>query len=85
MGQSIVGVNQAYGNDQGKRKEVYEFESIDFAKISRDIGCLGIRVESPDMISAALEEALGADKPAVIDVVTDLNCKPDIPWSPPAE
>jgi len=85
FGQSIIGIDQAYRNDSGNRKEIFGFESIDFAKIAQDIGCLGIRVESPDMISAALKEALSADKPAVVDVVTDLNCKPPMSWSPPAE
>ena len=56
LGQCIMGVNQAYGERPGKREEVYGFEAIDFAKIAEDIGCFGIRVESPDMISDALED-----------------------------
>ena len=83
LGQSIIGVDQAYGDSPGRREDVYGFETVNFAKIAEDIGCLGIRVESPDLISAALKEALASDKPAVVDVVTDLNCKPPIPWSPP--
>lgn len=83
LGQSIIGVNQAYGDSPGRREDVYGFETVNFAKIAEDIGCLGIRVESPDLISVALKEALASDKPAVVDVVTDLNCKPPIPWSPP--
>ena len=82
LGQSIAGVDGAYGDDPGKREDVYGFRTTDFAKIAQDMGCLGIRVESPDMISAALEEALAADKPAVVDVVTDITCKPPIPWVP---
>ena len=82
FGQSMVGVNQAYGNDSGKRQDVYGFEKIDFAKIAQNIGCLGLRVESPENVAGALKEALAADKPAVVDVVTDLNCKLAIPWSP---
>jgi acetolactate synthase-1/2/3 large subunit len=83
FGQSIIGVNQAYGDSPGKREDVYGFETVNFAKIAEGIGCLGIRVESPDLIAAALKEALASDKPAVVDVLTDLNCKPPIPWSPP--
>ncbi len=83
LGQCIMGVDNAYGDKPGKRHEVYGFEAIDFARIARDIGCFGIRVESPGKITDALEDALAADKPAVVDVVTDLDCRPPIPWSPP--
>jgi acetolactate synthase-1/2/3 large subunit len=83
LGQSIIGVNQAYGDSPGRREDVYGFETVNFAKIAADIGCMGIRVESPDLISAALKVALASDKPAVVDVMTDLNCNPPIPWSPP--
>ena len=85
LGQCIMGVDNAYGDKPGKRQEVYGFEAIDFARIARDIGCFGIRVESPDKISDALEDAFAADKPAVVDVVTDLGCRPPIPWSPPSK
>ena len=83
LGQCIIGVNQAYGDSPGRREDVYGFETVNFAKIAADIGCMGIRVESPDLLSSALEEALASDKPVVVDVLTDLNCKPPIPWSPP--
>ena len=83
FGQSIIGVNQAYSDSPGRREDVYGFETTNFAKVADDLGCLGIRVESSDLISAALKEALASDKPAVVDVVTDLSCKPPIPWSPP--
>ena len=85
FGQSIVGVNQAYGDDSGKREDVFGFESTDFAKIALDMGCLGIRVESPDEIATALEKAMAADRPVVIDVATDPYCKPPVPWKPPAQ
>ncbi len=83
FGQSIVGVNQAYGDSPGRREDVYGFQTTNFAKLAESIGCLGIRVESPDAISDALKEALAADRPAVVDVLTDLGSKPPIPWSPP--
>jgi len=85
FGQSIVGVDQAYGDRPGKREDVYGFAATNFAKIAEEIGCLGIRVESPDMIAEALKKALAANRPAVVDVVTDLSCKAPIPWTPPAK
>ena len=48
----------------------------DFAKL---IGLDGVRVESPDMIDAAWDEAFSADRPFVIDAVVD----PDVPPLPP--
>jgi acetolactate synthase I/II/III large subunit len=83
--QSIVGVDNAYGDKPGNRKELYGFEATDFARIANDIGCIGIRVESPDMLSGALKKALAADLPVVIDVITDVTAKPPIPWLPPSE
>ena len=48
----------------------------DFAKL---IGLDGVRVESPDLIDAAWDEAFSADRPFVIDAVVD----PDVPPLPP--
>ncbi len=85
FGQSVIGVENAYGEDQGKKEDIYGFRATNFARIAQDMGCLGIRVESPDMISRALEEALTADKPVVVDVVTDLHCRGPIPWTSPSK
>jgi pyruvate dehydrogenase (quinone) len=48
----------------------------DFAKL---IGLDGVRIESPDSIDAAWEEAFAADRPFVIDARTD----PEVPPLPP--
>jgi pyruvate dehydrogenase (quinone) len=48
----------------------------DFAKL---IGLDGVRVESPDRIESAWDEAFAADRPFVIDAVTD----PEVPPLPP--
>jgi thiamine pyrophosphate-dependent acetolactate synthase large subunit-like protein len=37
------------------------------------MGALGIRVEKPAEIGTAIEQALQANRPAVIDVVTDTD------------
>ncbi|MFB0506947.1 MAG: thiamine pyrophosphate-dependent enzyme [Thermodesulfobacteriota bacterium] len=44
------------------------------------MGCVGIRVERPEEITGALQEALEADQPAVVDVLTDKEI--DAPWTP---
>ncbi|HEV2591826.1 MAG TPA: thiamine pyrophosphate-requiring protein [Gaiellaceae bacterium] len=48
----------------------------DFAKL---IGLDGVRIESPDRIESAWDEAFAADRPFVIDAVTD----PEVPPLPP--
>ena len=46
---------------------------MNFAKLAEDMGALGIRVEKPDEIAAALKQALAAKRPAVIDIATDIE------------
>jgi pyruvate dehydrogenase (quinone) len=50
-----------------------------YADYARLIGLEGVRVESPDAIEAAWEEAFSADRPFVIDAVVD----PEVPPLPP--
>jgi pyruvate dehydrogenase (quinone) len=52
---------------------------FDYAAYARLIGLHGIRVERPEDVGAAWDEALAAGRPAVIDVVTD----PEVPPLPP--
>jgi len=80
--QCLEGVNLAYGDRPGNRGEMCMFREVNFAKIAQEMGCFGIRVESPREISEALRKALKADQPAVVDVVTDIKCKPPSPWVP---
>ena len=37
------------------------------------MGALGIRVEEPTVLPAALAKALAANRPVIIDVVTDIE------------
>jgi acetolactate synthase-1/2/3 large subunit len=46
---------------------------MNFAKLAEDMGALGIRVERPADIAPALQQALAAKRPAVIDVATDIE------------
>ena len=82
LGQCLDGINRAYGNRTGKREEMCMFSNIDFAKIAQAMGCFGIRVENPGEISAALKKALQSERPAVVDVATDMNSKAPSPWTP---
>jgi acetolactate synthase I/II/III large subunit len=44
-----------------------------FARIAEDMGALGMRVEKPADIGPALKQALSANRPVILDVVTDID------------
>ena len=72
--QSKRGFDRAYGGEQtAQARELWTYRPVNFAKIAEDIGALGIRVEKPDDISPALAMALASKRPAIIDVVTDID------------
>jgi acetolactate synthase-1/2/3 large subunit len=82
FGQSRKGIDSAYGEDSGDREQVYTFKDINFAEIAHTIGCLGIRVESPENIAPAIRKALDSDVPAVVDVKTDVKATAPEVWDP---
>ena len=82
LGQPIAAINLAYGDRPGKKHELYKFGEVNFARIAREMGCQGIRVERAEEISGALKAALEADVTTVVDVVTDEQCRPADPWTP---
>ncbi len=73
--QSKRGFDRAYGGVQTERgaKELWHFTDVDFAAVANQIGAVGIRVESPAEIRPALDRALHAGSPAIVDVVTDIE------------
>ena len=72
--QSKRGFDRVYGGQQtAKARELWTFSKVDFARIAQDMGALGIRVEQASAFPAALAQALAAEQPAVIDVVTDID------------
>lgn len=44
---------------------------FNYAQYADSLGLVGIRIENPEQIDAALEQALQADRPVVLDAVTD--------------
>jgi len=72
--QSKRGFDRAYGGEQtAQGRELWTFNPMNFARIAEDIGAVGIRVEKPGEIAGAIERALKADRPVVIDVATDIE------------
>jgi acetolactate synthase-1/2/3 large subunit len=72
--QSKTGFDKAYGGTQTEQaKEIWNFTKVNFANIANEIGALGIRVEKPSDFNSALDQALNANQPVIIDVVTDVD------------
>jgi pyruvate dehydrogenase (quinone) len=49
---------------------------FNYAKYAELLGLKGIRVEDPEQLGAAIEEAMAAKMPVVLDVLTDPNVPP---------
>jgi thiamine pyrophosphate-dependent acetolactate synthase large subunit-like protein len=71
-----------YGNRAGNPGDLFDFGSASFAALAREMGCLGIKVSQPDAIAPAIKQALAAEVPAVVEVITDIDCPAPEPWSP---
>lgn len=72
--QSKRGFDRAYGGEPTDRsRELWTYKPMNFARLAEDMGALGIRVERASDIAPALQRALAANRPAVIDVATDIE------------
>ena len=78
------GDDRAYQAVPGSHSsDLWEFNDVDMSKVAEAMGAFGIRVDQPQDIKNAIEEALASGRPAVVDVVTDpLDSEAPIPWSP---
>ena len=56
-----------------------DVQAFDYARYAESLGLRGIRVEKPDEIGPAWEQAFQTDRPCVIDALTD----PRVPPLPP--
>jgi len=74
--------DSAYGGQQrGRAGEMWIFEDINLAKVAEAMGCFSVRVERPSDIQSVLERAFAANKPAVIDVVSDIKALAARGWT----
>src|SRR5262249_10000682 len=72
--QSKRGFDRVYGGKQTEQAlEMWTFTKVNFAKVAEDMGAIGIRVETPGDLAPALRQALAADRPVILDVVTDIE------------
>jgi len=85
FGQNLTGVNRIAGNRPGRGEELVRFGPTDFTKVAASFGVRGIRVEDPSQLAGALADAIAADEPVLVDVVTQLEPRAPEPWSPPRQ
>lgn len=80
--QGIDDVKKMYAGRSGNERELYAFEEVSFAQIAKDMGCFGIRVEKAEDIRPAIEQAMNANAPAVVEVMTNFSARVPPPWAP---
>ena len=73
LNQEKIGVENVFGGRSEKSDSFWLLSETNFAKVAESIGCLGIRVTKPGDIPSAMEQALRADRPVIVDVVTDVE------------
>jgi pyruvate dehydrogenase (quinone) len=66
-------------NGDPKFEASQNIPSFSYAKYAQILDLIGIEVTKPEQISPAIDEALTAKRPAVIDV----HCDPNVPILPP--
>jgi acetolactate synthase-1/2/3 large subunit len=72
--QSKRGFERAYGGEPtAQSRELWTYNPMNFARLAEDMGALGIRVERASDFAPALARALAANRPVVIDVVSDIE------------
>lgn len=82
LNQEQAGVEAVYGERNRGSDELWLFDDVDFATIAESLGCLGITVRHPGEIAGALERAVNAGRPVVIDVKTDVAGIAPLAWLP---
>ena len=74
--QGSPGFDRAYGGQQSEQgRELWTYNDVNFATVAEAMGALGLRIENPADIPGALEAAFAAERPAVIDVVSDIEAQ----------
>jgi acetolactate synthase-1/2/3 large subunit len=72
--QSKRGFDRAYGGTQTEQaRELWTYTRVDLAAVAENLGAMGIRIERPADFAPALQRALEARRPVIIDVVTDIE------------
>ena len=82
LAQTTTNLFAAYGErSQDRSDELWVFKDVNFATVAEEMGCMGIRVTHPSEIRGAMEAAFAANRPVVIDAVSDRKAMPPKAWA----
>ncbi|MDA1280629.1 MAG: thiamine pyrophosphate-binding protein [Chloroflexi bacterium] len=70
-----------YGGALPGSDELWKLTDLDFTAMAESLGGFGIRVDKPAEFQGALDQALNAGKPAVIDVKTNIDGIAPAAWN----
>ena len=70
-----------YGGRTAGSDYLWVLTDGDWAAVAKSMGLFGVTVNKPSELSGALEQALSAGKPAIIDVKTDIEGIAPPPWN----
>lgn len=82
LGQGLRNLTAAHKGIEGRLEDLCVYLPTNYAAVAESFGALGIRVEKPSDLRPAFERALKANRPAVIDVVSDPMILADLSWTP---
>jgi acetolactate synthase I/II/III large subunit len=84
LNQETMIFRQAYGGKPSpKEGEMWHFSStVNFSAVAETMGALGIRVTKPAEIRFALDRAISSGRPAVVEVMSDIEALAPNPWEP---
>lgn len=73
---------RTYAKQTPGSDELWIFPDSDFAKIAQSMGAVGLTVEHAKDFPATLRQALASDRPAIIDVKSDIEGIAPRAWTP---
>ena len=79
LNQETMIFRRAYdGKPSEKQGEMWYFSKVNFAEFAKNMGAVGIRVEKPSELRSAVDQAFACNRPAVVDVQSDIAAL--APW-----
>jgi acetolactate synthase-1/2/3 large subunit len=78
LNNSTYGFQKHYEELELGRSIECDLSEVDYSEVARALRCQGERVQEPREIKGALERAIGANAPYVLDIVIDANAIPPI-------
>jgi acetolactate synthase-1/2/3 large subunit len=79
--ETSVFVNAYSGNPSGKQGEMWHFSKQSLARVAESMGAAGFRAEAPGEIRPAVEKALACGRPAVVEVMSDIEALAPVAWT----